>query len=140
MYAEHLLPYDTWLGQRLPPLGFHHCGTNAHLFAPYYAQAGAVYLDVGWQSDIAKCRGALPNAWLGLRLNPVRLLTASAEQTAADVQAVLDAHGAPWDRVAVCCINLDHGTSDAAVREIFQTVARYRGERASGIERAYEIA
>lgn len=140
MYAEHLLPYDIWLGRQMPPLGFHHCGTNAHLFAPFYARAGAVYLDVGWGSDIAQCRAALPNAWLGLRLNPVKLLTASADEVATDVEILLQAHGAPWDRVAVCCINLDYGTSDDAVRAIFQTAARYRGARESGIERAYQIA
>ncbi len=140
MYRERLLEYDTWLGRQLPPLGFHHCGTNAHLFAPAYAEAGAVYLDVGWESDIAACRAALPDAWLSLRLNPVRMLTATAEQAAADTEKVLAAHGAPWERVAVCCINMDYGTPDEAIRAIYQTVAHYRGERDSGLRRAYEIA
>jgi hypothetical protein len=140
MYEQQFLEYDTWLGQQLPPLGFHHCGNNAHLFAPYYVRAGAVYLDVGWESDIAACRAALPEAWLGLRLNPVRMLTATAEQAAADTEQVLEAHGAPWNKVGVCCINMDHGTPDEAVRAIFNTVARYRGDRDSGIRQAYQVA
>lgn len=140
MYAEQLLAYDSWLGQQLPPLGFHHCGTNAHQFAPYYAQAGAVYLDVGWGSDIAACREALPGAWLGLRLNPVRMLTATPEQASADVEQVLEAHGSPWEKVGVCCINMDYGTPDEAVRAMFNTVARYRGSRDSGLQRAYSVA
>jgi hypothetical protein len=140
MYEELLLEHDTWLGQALPPLGFHHCGSNAHRFAPLYARAGAVYLDVGWGSDIAACRAALPNAWLSLRLNPVEMLTATPEKAAADTEGLLRAHGAPLGKVAICCINMDYGTPDQVVRAIFQTVARHRGERDSGIQAAYQVA
>lgn len=139
MYGELLLEYDTWLGQQLPPLGFHHCGNNAHLFAPDYARAGAVYLDVGWGSDVAACRAALPEAWLSLRLNPVKMLTASPEEATADVESLLEAHGAPWNKVAVCCINMDYGTPDEAIRAMFQTVARYRGTQDGSLERAYQV-
>lgn len=140
MYQALLLEYDTWLGQQLPPVGFHHCGSNAHRFAPLYARAGAVYLDVGWGSDVAACRAALPDAWLSLRLNPVKLLNATPEETAADVESLLQAHREPWDKVAVCCINMDYGTPDEVVRAIFQTVARHRGQRDSGIQAAYQVA
>jgi len=140
MYRQHYMAYDAWLGQKLPPLGFHHCGNNAHLFAPFYAEAGAVYLDVGWGSDIAACRDALPDAWLGLRMDPVKMLTATAKEAAANTAGLLDAHGAPWEKVGVCCINMDYGTPDEAIRAMFNTVARYRGDRESGIQRAYQEA
>jgi hypothetical protein len=140
MYEALLLEYDTWLGQQLPPVGFHHCGSNAHHFAPLYARAGAVYLDVGWGSDVAACRTALPHAWLSLRLNPVEMLSATPEEAAASVHSLLEAHGEPWDKVAVCCINIDFGTSDQVVRSIFQTVDLYRGDRPSGIQAAYQVA
>jgi hypothetical protein len=140
MYEQQLLEFDTWLGRQLPPLGFHHCGTNAHLFASLYARAGAIYLDVGWGSDIAACRTALPEAWLGLRMNPVKMLTATPDEAAADVETLLTAHGEPLNRVGVCCINMDYGTPDEAVRAMFQTVARYRGPRKSGLEQAYQVA
>jgi hypothetical protein len=140
MYEALLLEYDAWLGQQLPPVGFHHCGSNAHHFAPLYARAGAVYLDVGWGSDVAACRAALPHAWLSLRLNPVEMLSAAPEDAAARVGSLLEAHGEPWDKVAMCCINMDFGTPDEVVRAIFQTVARYRGDRPSGIQTAYQVA
>jgi len=140
LYAELLLEHDAWLGRELPPLGFHHCGSNAHLFAPLYARAGAVYLDVGWGSDVAACRAALPEAWLSLRLNPVRMQTATPAQAAADVETLLHAHGSPWERVAVCCINMDYGTPDEVIRAMFQAVARYRGARESGLRAAYRLA
>jgi hypothetical protein len=140
MYEDLLLKHDRWLGQQLPPLGFHHCGDNAHNFAPLYARAKATYLDVGWGSDIAACRAALPDAWLSLRLNPVRLRTATPEEVVSDTEALFRAHGAPWNKVAVCCINMDYGTSDEAVQAIFRTVAGHRGDRPSGIQKAYEVA
>ena len=140
MYEDILLQHDVWLGQQLPPVGFHHCGSNAHLFAPLYARAGATYLDVGWGSDIAACRAALPEAWLSLRMNPVRMLTATPDQAATDVETLLQAHGPPWDRVALCCINMDYGTPDEAVRAMYGTVERYRGNRNSGIQRSYQLA
>ena len=52
---------------------------------------------------------------------------------------LLQAHGEPWAKVGVCCINMDYGTADEAVRAMFETVARYRGNRDSGIRRAYEV-
>ena len=140
MYQALLFEYDVWLGRQLPPLGFHHCGDNAHRFAPLYARAGAVYLDVGWGSDIAACRAALPQAWLSLRLSPVRLLTATPNEAAADVELLLQAHGKTWDNVAVCCINMDYGTPDEAIRAMFNTVARYRGSKENGAQAAYRIA
>ena len=73
-------------------------------------------------------------------MNPVKMLTATAEEAAADVEGLLAAHGRPWDRVGVCCINMDYDTPDEVIRAIFQTVARYRGSRDSGIYRAYEVA
>jgi hypothetical protein len=140
MYEELLLEHDAWLGRQLRPMGFHHCGDNAHRFAPLYARAGAAYLDVGWGSDVAACRAALPDAWLSLRLNPVKMLTATPEEVTADVESLLQAHDAPWDKIAVCCINMDYGTPDQVVRAMFHTVARYRGERDSGIRKAYQEA
>ena len=98
-----------------------------------------MYLDVGYGSDITACRAALPNAWLGLRLNPVKMLTATAAEAAAEAEMLLQAHGEPWAKVGVCCINMDYGTADEAVRAMFETVARYRGNRDSGIRRAYEV-
>jgi hypothetical protein len=140
MYEQHFLEYDIWMGRQLPPVGFHHCGDNAHLFAPHYAKAGAVYLDVGCGSDIAACRAALPDAWLGLRLDPVKMLHSTANQAAAAVEKVLEEHGEPWTKVALCSINMDYGTPDEAIRAMFQTVAHHRGNRPSGIERAYQVA
>jgi len=56
------------------------------------------------------------------------------------VEKVLKEHGEPWTKVALCCINMDYGTPDEAIRAMFQTVAHHRGDRDSGIQRAYQVA
>ena len=35
--------------------------------------------------------------------------------------------------------SIDHGTPDETIRAMLETVARYRGERDSGVHRGYEI-
>jgi hypothetical protein len=73
-------------------------------------------------------------------MDPVKMLTSTAEEAATNTEMLLEAHGAPWEKVGVCCINMDYGTSDEAIRAMFNTVARYRGHRDSGIQRAYQVA
>jgi len=118
VYRKSLLPWHSYLAQRLAPSGMHHCGDNLHIFASAYAETQAVFYDVGWGSDVAQCSTALPNAFLNLRLNPVRLLQGTAQQTRDDALALLRAAGR-HSQVGLCCINMDYGTPDENVRAIF---------------------
>jgi hypothetical protein len=71
VYRKCLLSWHCYLAQRLVPLGIHHCGgDNLHLFASAYAKTKAVFYDVGWRSDVARCSAVLPGAFLNLPLNP----------------------------------------------------------------------
>ena len=114
LFRKTLLPYERALGARLAPFGIHHCGNNLHLFAEGYATSGAVFYDVGWGSNVAKCSQALPDAFLNLRLSPVRMLSVGAEEVKEDVHQLLSAAGRE-EKVGVCCINMDAGTPDANV-------------------------
>ena len=125
-YETYLLPYECWLAERLQPYGIHHCGDNLeHVIQAYARVPRLVYVDVGWGSDVAACRRALPEAFFSLRLSPVRLRTATPEQVQADVEHLLDQVG-PLDKVALCCVSMDSGTPDENVRAIFKAVERYR--------------
>jgi hypothetical protein len=64
----------------------------------------------------------------------------TATEATAATEALLEEHGAPYDRLAVKCDNIDYGTPDEAIRAMFETVARYRGDHANPIPRAYEVA
>jgi uroporphyrinogen-III decarboxylase len=126
MYHDFLLPHERELARELYPYGVHHCGVDAHKVAKEYAQVeGLEFLDVGWGSDVAACRAALPDAFFSLRLSPIRVATLSPEEVAADAERLLDASG-PLSQAALCCINLDDTTPDENVRAIFQVAERYR--------------
>jgi hypothetical protein len=125
-YREYLLDYDRRLARAFWPYGIHHCGTDMHKVRNEYARVeGAELFDVGWGSDVAACRTALPEAIFSLRLSPVRVASATPQAVAEDVEALLRAAG-PLDRAALCCINLDHTVPDANIHAIFEVVERYR--------------
>lgn len=126
MYREYLLAYDQQLARALYPYGIHHCGADMHKVRHEYARVEGVELfDVGWGSDVAACRAALPNAIFSLRLSPVRVATLTPREVAADVESLLRAAGS-LERAAVCCINLDDRTPDENVRAIFEVVNKYQ--------------
>jgi hypothetical protein len=118
VYRKSLLPWHSSLAQRLAPFGIHHCGNNLQLFASAYAETQAVFYDVGWGSDVARCSATLPNAFLNLRLNPVRLLQCTAQEVRRDASVALRAAGRN-SHVGLCCINMDFGTPDENVQAIF---------------------
>jgi hypothetical protein len=125
-YHEYLLEYDRRLAADLWPYGIHYCGADMHKVRHEFARVeGAELFDVGWGSDVAACREALPNAVFSLRLSPVRVSTLTRKEVVQDVEHLLRAAG-PLDRAAICCVNMDDKTPDENVRAIFETAARYR--------------
>jgi hypothetical protein len=83
------------------------------------------YVDVGWGSDVAACRAALPDVFFSLRLNPARLRDQTPAGVRADVERLLD-QGGSLDKLALCCVAMDATTPDDNVRAIFEVAARYR--------------
>jgi uroporphyrinogen-III decarboxylase len=124
-YRHMHLPVERRMAKRIQPFGIHHCGDNAHRMAPLYAQLPVCYLEIGWGSDVAACRAALPDAFLNLRLNPVRMLQCTPQEMAKDTEKLLFAAG-PLEQVGVCCINMDHGTPDDNLFAMFEVIQRFR--------------
>jgi len=126
LFERTLLACERRLAERLRPYGIHHCGENLHRFAALYAQTGASFYDVGWGSDVARCSELLPEAFLSLRLSPLRVLQCTVDEVRRDTEKLLKAAGRT-SNVAVCCINMDHGTPDDNVRAIFETAEQVGG-------------
>jgi hypothetical protein len=122
LFERTVLPYQCAMADRARPYGVHHCGNNLHLFATRYARTGAVFYDVGWGSDIARCSRLLPDAFLNLRLSPVRMLQESAGAIREDASRALEAAGRTG-KVGLCCINMDYGTPDANVMALLEVCA-----------------
>lgn len=124
-YRAMQLPMEQKIAERLQPFGIHHCGSNLHLIASEYANLSPAFVDVGWGSDVARVREQLPNAFLNLRLNPVRMLQCAPDEIAADTEGLLRAAG-NLENIGVCCINLDRGTPDENIWAMFEVIEKYR--------------
>jgi hypothetical protein len=118
------LPHERRLARELVPFGVHHCGSNAQLFAADYREMGCVFLDVGWGSDVARVRRELPDAFLNLRLSPVRMLNVTAAEIRDDAARLLEAAGGSG-RCGLCSINMDYGTPEGNVRAMLETAAAW---------------
>ncbi|NLW56285.1 MAG: hypothetical protein GX050_06685 [Firmicutes bacterium] len=127
-YRQMLLPYDQELARTFKPYGIHHCGRNMQLYADAYAEIPEVcFFDVGWGSDLALCRQKLPQAFLNLRYDPVKIRNAEPEEIRADLLSMLQASADP-EKTGICCINMDHDVPDENIATVIQTVAEYRKE------------
>ena len=124
-YHEIQFPVEQKMAERIQPFGIHHCGSNLHRIAHVYAKLPAIFYDVGWGSDVAQCREKLPDAFLNLRLNPVRMLQCTPREIAEDTEKLLMAAG-PLGQVGMCCINMDDGTPDDNIFAMFEVIERYR--------------
>lgn len=124
IYEKNLLEYEQYLSQNLQPYGIHHCGDNLHKLADSYRKvSGVQFYDVGWGSDVKKCREKLPDAFLNLRLSPVRLLNCTASEVEDDVLKMINDNGG-LRNMGLCCINIDKGTPDENIRRIYQVAER----------------
>ena len=124
-YREMQLPIEQQLAAKLQPFGIHHCGDNLQRVAAEYAKLPLVYCEVGWGSDVARVREALPDVFLNVRLSPIRMLQCTPQEIAQDTEKLLRAAG-PLEKTGVCCINLDHGTPDDNLFAMFDVIQRYR--------------
>jgi len=124
-YREMQLPVEKVMAERIRPYGIHHCGNNLHQIAPAYAELPLAMVGVGWGSDVAAVRKALPDTFLNLRLNPVRMLQASAQEIADDTRNLLENAG-PLENAGICCINMDYGTPDENIFAMYEVVKEFR--------------
>lgn len=124
VYDRLLLPQERRMARELAPYGIHHCGSNLHLFAKAYSGLDLKFADVGWGSDVARCRRHLPDTFLNLRLSPVRMLQSTAAEIRADAATLARAAGVNF---GLCAINMDHGTPDENVLAMIEVARTFPG-------------
>lgn len=132
LYEKVHLPIEMEMAGQISPFGIHHCGVHMERYAKAYSKLNASFFDVGWESDPQKCRELLPDAFLNLRLNPVRMLRETAQEAAADAEYLLSSVG-PLDNVGICCINMDYGTPEENIAAVYEVIEKYRHDSTKGM-------
>lgn len=126
MYEKHLLEYDVILSKKLQPYGIHHCGDNMQNVIKGYSKIPNVsFFDIGFGSDISKCRKLLKNSFFNLRLSPVKILKCKKEEVRNDIIRMVE-HNGSIENVGICCINMDYKTPDENINAIYETVYELR--------------
>jgi len=125
MYQDLLLEFDRELSRTLSPYGIHHCGNNMHIHAQGYAKVKkANFFDVGWGSDISVCRKILPDAFLNLRYDPVKMRVAKPVEVSKDIREMINQSAYP-EKTGICCINMGWDVPDENILAIVKTVEEY---------------
>lgn len=110
LYEEFLLPRDQILAKNFSQFGIHHCGqTMEHVVDGYAKIPELKFAEVGAGSDIKTVREKLPNVFLNARYSPARLMNATKEEVAAEVQ-VLAKYGD-----SISCVGMDASVTDEQV-------------------------
>ena len=127
-YREFLMPIDAEWSRKYRPYGIHYCGKDPHRHAVAYGELPFLdFFDLGWGGDIAVMRRHLPDTFLNLRLDPVRLNSYSHEEIEGIIRKGVALSGNPY-LTGVCCINMDAETDEGKVRTILRTVQTLRNE------------
>lgn len=125
-YEDFLLEYDVFWSERYEAFGIHYCGPDPHRYAASFTKVPRLqFVDVGAGGDVGIMRHHLPEAFLNLRLDPVRLREQSPDQIHDTILRMVMASERP-KLTGVCCINMDDTITDDRVTAIFETVRELR--------------
>ncbi len=128
-YEEFLLKYDVEWSRRYKAFGVHYCGPDPHRYAKSYAKIPRLYfVDVGAGGDARVLRDHLPQTFLNMRLDPVRLREETPEQIRQIVHDLAEASRKPT-LTGICCINMDDTVSDPQIGAIFDAVSELRRDQ-----------
>lgn len=125
-YETFLMNYDIQWDRRYSAFGIHYCGPDAHRYAPSFAKIpGLYFVDVGSGGDVQMLRQALPQTFLNLRLDPVKLREQSPDQIHNMVHRLARDSLYPT-LTGLCCINMDDTITDEQISAIFEATGELR--------------
>ena len=125
-YERFVFPYDKFLCKHLQPFGVHHCGKDTERFLPSYLRLGKVdFFEIGWGSDIKKCREILgPDLHINARLSPVRLENCCKKEIRKDTRELIK-QGYPLKTFSISVMGIEYATPDENIEAVIETVEKY---------------
>ncbi len=129
MYIHDILEHDcqvhrlaTRFGQ---PFGIHQCCSNFEKYGPAYRQIPKIdWLEIGWESSIRKTLDLFPEAIVQYILSAAFFQTASRNEVKEKMVQILEAAYGDWYRFRLSMPDVEYGTPDENLYEIFDVCKR----------------
>lgn len=123
-YRRFVMPRDRRLAGHWQHFGVHNCAWCVDPYVPAYAELpDLAYLDFGFDSDLETLRRACPHTTLAAMYSPTLLSRSSHGQLRASLERLFTA--IPNAHLIVA--DIDAGTPDEQIREIFRSAAAVTG-------------
>jgi len=128
MYIQDVLELDRQVHQLVisfdQPFGIHHCG-YFDKYGPAYRQIPKIdWLEIGWESSIRKTLDLFPEAIVQYILSAAFLQTASRNEVKEKMFQILEAAYGDWYRFRLSMPDVEYGTPDENLYEIFDACKR----------------
>jgi hypothetical protein len=122
-YRNKLLAYDQnahalsdALGQSF---GIHHCGNFERYAATYRTLPRIDWFEIGWGSDIRTALEQFPETTIQYILSAVFIASASRAEVRETIAGILDTARGDWHRFRLTMPDIECGTPDDNLREIY---------------------
>jgi hypothetical protein len=120
-WEEFVLPYEEQLAAALKPFGMHDCGDNVeHYAAKYIKNALIEFVEIGWGSDIVKCRELLPlPIHINARYSPIEMRELDVDTVYQHTYDLVQT-GKPHKYFSVSVVAVDDTVPDDIIRAYFR--------------------
>lgn len=94
-------------------------------FLPAYARLKSHFFEIGWGSDVRKCRKVLgSNVYINARLSPVRLKNCSKKEIIEDTKKLMK-QGGPLKTFSISSMGIEYGTPDENIEAVVEAVEKH---------------
>lgn len=123
MYQHQFLTYDQAVERLLAgygtSFGLHHCG-GFERYAPMYRQLNRLdWIEIGWGSDLRLALELFPEATVQLILSAVFVANARRGEVRTKIMEILDSSRSGWHRLCLSMPDVEYGTPDENLEEIY---------------------
>lgn len=99
--------------------GIHHCGSFERYAATYRTIRRIDWIEIGWGSDVRLTLDLFPEATVQYILSAVFVASASRGEIRDTLGTILDAARGHWGRFRLSMADVEYGTPDDNLREIY---------------------
>jgi Uroporphyrinogen decarboxylase (URO-D) len=129
-YETRLLAYDQEMYRLVTRQGrkltVHHCGSFEKYASIYRKLPEIFWLEIGWGSDYRLALNLFPESILSYILSAVFVSTASRQEVRDTIMGILEATRGNWHRLRLSMADIEAGTPDENLYEIYECCKRAR--------------